>query len=244
MRWHFRSYNFTLANYWAPFLLQADFLSKGKVNLHLDALDNEWTTNYQKHDCILLASSPWFSTPTIIMENDTIVGCHSCNGQFKELGSFYLYQRALQMAFNFTITSDHKPLVIFRTWSVEHINYRKGFKGGFCDRTTPYDEGEHEDTPTGQKNYAIDMEEFKRAVAIGSENGTRLKLLDIYHLSLLRPDGHPGPYMHFRPFDKDKHAQVENDCVHWCLPGPIDVWNDLLMEMVLKEGTISLKDIS
>jgi len=175
--------------------------------------DNEWTTNYHKHDYIVLAASAWLSTPTILMENNTIVGCHSCKGQIKELGSFYPYRTALQMTLNLITTSDHKPFVIFRTWSAERIKYRKGFSGGFCNRTTPYNEGEHEDTPTGHMNYAIDMEEFKKTAANG-QNGICLKLLDIYHLSLLRPDGHPSTDVHFHPYDKDKNAQVKNDCVH------------------------------
>lgn len=242
VRWYFRSYNFTVANYWAPFLLQADSLSEGKANLYLDTLERTWTTEYPKHDYIVLAAGPWFSTPTILMENNTIVGCHSCKGEFEELGSFYPYRRALQMAFNFITTSDHKPLIVFRTWSAHHFEYVEWFSGAICNRTVPYNEGEYDDTPTGHRNYAIDMEEFNKAASIGSKKGIRMKLLDIYHLSLLRPDGHPGPYMNFHPFDKDKNAKVQNDCSHWCLPGPIDTWNNLMMELMLNEGDIILKD--
>ena len=86
------------------------------------------------------------------------------------------------------------------------------------------------------------MEEFNKAAS----KGIRMKLLYIHHLSLLRPDGHPGLYMKFHPFDKDKNAKVQNDCLHWCLPGPVDTWNDLMLEMLISEGytTASLKDRS
>lgn len=29
-----------------------------------------------------------------------------------------------------------------------------------------------------------------------------------------------------------------NDCVHWCLPGPIDVWNEFLMAILEKEAAL------
>ncbi len=79
----------------------------------------------------------------------------------------------------------------------------------------------------------IELKEFEEAAAVGSENGVILKLLDTTGLSVLRPDGHPGPYRQFQPFAKEKSAKVQNDCLHWCLPGPIDSWNDLVMELLV-----------
>ena len=244
--WYFRSHNFTLATYWAPFLLKADFLTKVKVDLYLDALEAKWTEEYHKHDYVVIAAGSWFGLSMILKENNTVVGCHACHGKHKELGIFYPYRRALQMAFNFITASDHKPVVVFRTWSPNHFAYGEWFNGGVCNRTTPYKEGEYEGTYIDHRNYGINMEEFDKAAAVGAAKGIQMKLLDIHHLSLLRPDGHPGPYMKFHPFDKDKNAKVQNDCLHWCLPGPIDTWNDLMMEMLINEGdaTASLKDVA
>ncbi|RHN49530.1 putative PC-Esterase [Medicago truncatula] len=67
---------------------------------------------------------------------------------------------------------------------------------------------------------------FNKAAAIS--RGEHLKLLDTTWLSLLRPDGHLGPYRQFHPLENGK---VQNDCLHWYLPGPIDSWNDVLMQM-------------
>ena len=44
--------------------------------------------------------------------------------------------------------------------------------------------------------------------------------------------GHPGPYMYPFPFANGVPERVQNDCVHWCLPGPIDTWNEILLEVV------------
>lgn len=82
----------------------------------------------------------------------------------------------------------------------------------------------------------IELEEFAKAAALGSEKSSVLRLFDTTHLSLLRPDGHPGPYRRPHPFSgKDKNKKVQLDCLHWCLPGPIDAWNDLMMEMLRHE---------
>lgn len=246
--WYFRAHNFTIATYWAPFLLRADFLTKVKVSLHLDELEAKWVKEYHRHDYVVVAAGSWFGLSMIMMENNTVVGCHACRGKYEELGIFYPYRRALQQAFSFIAQSGHKPVVIFRTWSPNHFEYGEWFDGGVCNRTMPYgDDGEYGGTPIDRRNYGINMEEFGKAAAVGSANGARMELLDVYHLSLLRPDGHPGPYMKLHPFDQEegKKVRVQNDCLHWCLPGPIDTWNDLMMEMLIKEeDTTSLNDIS
>jgi hypothetical protein len=45
----------------------------------------------------------------------------------------------------------------------------------------------------------------------------------------MRPDGHPSRYGHWA----NEKVQLYNDCIHWCLPGPIDIWNDMLFQMIL-----------
>ena len=82
----------------------------------------------------------------------------------------------------------------------------------------------------------VEMEAFEQAVVQAQSNGVDLRLMDLTYLSLLRPDGHPGPYRTYQPFAKGKEAEVQNDCLHWCLPGPIDIWNDLLMEMAMHQA--------
>ena len=82
----------------------------------------------------------------------------------------------------------------------------------------------------------VEMAAFNQAVVWAQIKGVDLRLLDTTHLSLLRPDGHPGPYRYFQPFAKDKRAKVENDCLHWCLPGPIDHWSNLLIEISMSKA--------
>jgi len=43
--------------------------------------------------------------------------------------------------------------------------------------------------------------------------------------------GHPSRYGKV----VDKNVTV-SDCVHWCMPGPIDTWNEFLIYVMKLEG--------
>ncbi|KAJ6887169.1 hypothetical protein NC651_027500 [Populus alba x Populus x berolinensis] len=47
---------------------------------------------------------------------------------------------------------------------------------------------------------------------------------------LMRPDGHPNSYW------GNKWMKGYNDCVHWCIPGPIDAWNDFLIALLRRHA--------
>jgi hypothetical protein len=53
--------------------------------------------------------------------------------------------------------------------------------------------------------------------------------MDTTAAMVLRPDGHPSRYGHWA----HENVTLYNDCVHWCLPGPVDVWNEMLLHVLL-----------
>ncbi|KAF3329676.1 Protein ALTERED XYLOGLUCAN 4 [Carex littledalei] len=57
---------------------------------------------------------------------------------------------------------------------------------------------------------------------------------NVTKLALMRPDGHPGPYMYPNPFANGIKEKIHNDCLHWCMFGPIDTWNAILLEIIKK----------
>uniref|UniRef100_A0A7N1A2W5 Trichome birefringence-like N-terminal domain-containing protein n=1 Tax=Kalanchoe fedtschenkoi TaxID=63787 RepID=A0A7N1A2W5_KALFE len=238
-RWSVPSYNFTISVVWSPFLVQAAIfedmngVSTSEVELHLDKLDKKWVHMYQNLDYMTISSGKWFLKTSIIYENDKIVGCHNCPGKnLTEYGFDFAYRKALRTVLKFIATSNHKGMIFFRTSTPDHFENGEWFSGGTCQRKEPVKEGEIEFKELNQILRKVELSEFRKVKSIASQNGVNLKLLDVAPLSLLRPDGHPGPYRHFYPFAQDKNATVQNDCLHWCLPGPIDSWNDVLMEMV------------
>ncbi|KAJ8900542.1 hypothetical protein K2173_025319 [Erythroxylum novogranatense] len=242
--WHFPSHNFTLSVIWTPFLLKAEIfedmngVASSEIQLHLDKLDEKWTEQYKKFDYAVIAGGKWFLKTAIYHENNTVTGCHYCPGKnFTELGFDYAYRKALQMILQFIVNSGHEASVFIRTSTPDHFENGEWFSGGTCNRTVPFKEGEVDMTDVDRVMRDIELEEFEKATPLGSKNGVILNLLDTTRLSLLRPDGHPGPYRNVQPFAENKNAKVQNDCLHWCLPGPIDSWNDLIMEMIQHDGT-------
>ncbi|XP_009421095.2 protein trichome birefringence-like 26 [Musa acuminata AAA Group] len=228
--WHLPSHNATLGLIWAPFLIKStQAISKNHIQLYLDVLDDTWTSQYHKYDYVMISGGQWFLKETIFWENNTVVGCHFCTGMnLMELGMDYSYRRALRSVFDFVSSSEHKPLVVLRTWTPTHFEHGMWYNGGICNRTKPYKESESTADPVDVVMRDVEEEGFKEGV----RNGLRLRLLDTYHLSALRPDGHPGPYRRFHP---DISKKPQNDCLHWCLPGIVDTWNDMLMEILMGE---------
>ncbi|KAJ6729570.1 PROTEIN TRICHOME BIREFRINGENCE-LIKE 26 [Salix viminalis] len=241
--WLFPTHNFTLSVIWTPFLIKADIfedmngVSSSEIQLHLDELDKKWTDQYRSFDYAIIAGGKWFLKTAIYHESNVVTGCHYCPGKnLTELGFDYAYRKALQLVLNFITSSGHNTLAFLRTTTPDHFENGEWFSGGTCNRKVPFKEDgvNMTDVDTIMRN--IELEEFEKAAALGPEKRVVLKLLDTTRLSLLRPDGHPGPYRQFQPFAADKKAKVQNDCLHWCLPGPIDSWNDLVMEMIVNGG--------
>ncbi|KAI3868417.1 hypothetical protein MKW92_035448 [Papaver armeniacum] len=239
-RWHFPSYNFTLSVIWSPFLLKSEIfedmygVSTGEIQLHLDKLDEKWTSEYESFNYVTIAGGKWFLKTAVYHDNNTVLGCHYCsNSKLTEFGIDNAYRKAIKLVFNFISNSHHNAVVLFRTTTPDHFENGEWFSGGTCNRTVPYKKGEIRLNYIDSVMRKIELEEFKSAATTsGSVRRAKLKLLDTTLLSTLRPDGHPGPYRQFNP---EKNATVQNDCLHWCLPGPIDSWNDLVMEMVMRD---------
>ncbi|KAI3863036.1 hypothetical protein MKW92_032439 [Papaver armeniacum] len=236
-RWHFPSYNFSLTVIWSPFLVKASE-DANVFRLDIDKLDKKWADQYTSFDYVIISCGRWFLRDSTYYENNTILGCHNCPGKnLTEYGLENGYRKALRTVFDFVQTSNHSAVVLYRTTTPVHFESGYANAGGTYDRTAPCKEGEIRLNNEEVIFRNVELEAFKDSETIGySGKRTTMKLLNVSKLSLLRPDGHPGPYWHFHPLAEDKNATDPNpDYLHWCLPGPIDNWNDLIMEMVLND---------
>ncbi|CAM8911001.1 unnamed protein product [Rhodiola kirilowii] len=240
-RWHFPAHNFTLSVIWSPYLVKADVFedndghSSAETQLYLDKIDPKWSQEYTNFDYIIFAGGKWFLKTAIYYENNTIIGCHYCpKRNLTELGYDFAYRKAIRLVLNYMSNSGHKPKILFRTTTPDHFENGEWFSGGTCNRTVPFNEGEVGYKDVDSIMIKVELEEHERAYNIALRNGIELKLLDNSKASLLRPDGHPGPYRFFQPYANgggsgNGDGRLINDCLHWCLPGPIDYWNDLIM---------------
>ncbi|KAG2300045.1 hypothetical protein Bca4012_011616 [Brassica carinata] len=132
---------------------------------------------------------------------------------------------ALGNAKNFTIhstvswvssqLSNHPGLKAFyRSLSPRHFVGGEWNTGGSCNNTTPMSIGKE-----------VLQEESSDYSAGHAVKGTGVKLLDITALSHVRDEGHISRFS----ISASKGVQ---DCLHWCLPGVPDTWNEILFGMI------------
>ncbi|MCO5559342.1 hypothetical protein L7F22_012940 [Adiantum nelumboides] len=236
--WHFKSFNFTLVILWAPFLVkgtedEAEGYAQGIEKLHLDVVDESWAPSLHNYDYIVLSSGQWFLKTSVYFVENKLVGCHYCPTlNITEVGFYYAYRVALRTVFDFLISSNYKGVVFFRTFTPDHFENGRWDNGGNCTRTVPFESKSTVLEGMTSEMYKIQLEEYGKTLQRSAEYSFKLRIVDTIHASLLRPDAHPGPYRHFQPFAHDKHAKVQNDCLHWCLPGAIDTWSAMLLDVL------------
>ncbi|KAJ8447158.1 hypothetical protein Cgig2_022887 [Carnegiea gigantea] len=104
--------------------------------------------------------------------------------------------------------------VFFRTISPRHFFNGEWNTGGTCENTTPLARGSE-----------VKQEGSSDQVIASAVRGTGVNLLDITALSQLRDEGHISRY-------STKASSGIQDCLHWCLPGIPDTWNEILAAQV------------
>ncbi|XP_057955117.1 protein trichome birefringence-like 16 [Malania oleifera] len=102
----------------------------------------------------------------------------------------------------------------FRTISPRHFVNGDWNTGGSCDNTTPLSVGKE-----------LSQDESSDPIVAGAVKGTKVNLLDITALSQLRDEGHISRY-------SIRASTGMQDCLHWCLPGVPDTWNEILLAQI------------
>ncbi|XP_057524054.1 protein trichome birefringence-like 35 [Amaranthus tricolor] len=96
----------------------------------------------------------------------------------------------------------------------------------------------NETNPITQENYwgnDSDVPTMRMVEKILSRLGSKVRVLNITQLSEYRKDGHPSIYRKFwETLSPEQLSKPESysDCIHWCLPGVPDVWNELLFHFL------------
>ncbi|KAK9271824.1 hypothetical protein L1049_002189 [Liquidambar formosana] len=245
-RWTYKTYNFTIATFWTPHLVKAKEAdpngptNSGLFSLYLDEFDEKWTTQIDEFDYLIISAGHWFYRPSVFYENGRLVGCHYCLlDNVTDLNKFYGYRKAFRTAFKaINSLENYKGMTILRTFSPEHFENGLWNQGGNCVRQRPFRSNEIALEGDNLEFYMAQVEEFRVAEREGRKKGLKFRLLDTTQAMLLRPDGHPSTYGHWA----HENVTLYNDCVHWCLPGPIDTWSDFLLQMLKMEGGRSYEE--
>ncbi|KDP25126.1 hypothetical protein JCGZ_22661 [Jatropha curcas] len=215
--------------------------NSGTFDLHLDKIDRNWTSKLPELDYAIISDMHWFYRKNFLYDNGNIIGCIFCDEpNIKNYNIEFALQRIIRLVLNYINNcKECKDIVTFlRTYSPAHFENGSWNTGGNCNRTKPLDEGEFNLESSDWKLRSIQVEEIEKARKV-EKKGKRFEVLDITKAMLMRPDGHPDSYW------DNQWMKGYNDCVHWCLPGPIDVWNDLLMALLKRYADFSkLKEIN
>ncbi|KAG2538176.1 protein ALTERED XYLOGLUCAN 4-like [Panicum virgatum] len=245
-RWVFREHNATVSIFWSPFLVKgvekSEHTGVRYNELFLDAFDERWMSQLGAIDAAVLSAGQWFRIPSIYHEGGGVVGCYGCAAELNHTEtSFFAVFRDVVGRTLAEITRRHerggggdKPrLVALATFSPSHFEGEWN-KGAPCTKKRPYRKGEKELGYTETEMRKIVVEAADEAGAAAAPAGLRFAALDVTTLANMRPDGHPGPYMRKNPFAAGEGRPVQNDCLHWCMPGPVDTFNQILQQTILR----------
>uniref|UniRef100_A0A0D9WNP0 Trichome birefringence-like N-terminal domain-containing protein n=1 Tax=Leersia perrieri TaxID=77586 RepID=A0A0D9WNP0_9ORYZ len=233
--WRFPAHGFTLMAITTRFLARADTVLGADGNptasfdIHLDAPDPVWASRLPELDYAVFSTGNWFFRTNYFSEGGRRVGCSGCNdADLDDIGVAHAVRRVVRAALEATARCRDckRGLVAFvRTYTPSHFEHGSWFDGGYCNRTRPLEESEAPswDQSVGWELRRAQIEEVTTARKTTTTARTRFEVLDVTKAMMLRADGHPGWH-----YDKRSSGNA-NDCLHWCLPGPVDLWNDVLL---------------
>ncbi|KAK9110045.1 hypothetical protein Sjap_018105 [Stephania japonica] len=248
-RWFFKSASVTIVRIWSSWLVHKtsepfSFAPAGVVKLHLDLPDEDFMGFLPSFDVVVISSGHWFAKESVYVLNNEIVG-----GQLwwpdktrpKKIDSIEAFGISVETILAAMATHpNYTGLTIVRSYSPDHYEGGAWNTGGSCTGKVKPALLEREMVENGFTNIMHEKQVmgFNRAVKKAT-NRSRLKLMDITKAFGYRHDGHPGPYRSLDPNKKTKRGPngqpPPQDCLHWCMPGPVDTWNELVLEIMRRE---------
>lgn len=225
-------YNATVEFLWAPLLVESN--SDDPVNHRLDE-------RIIRPDSVLRHSSLWEHADILVFNTYLwwrqgpvkLLWTDEEKGACEELDGRGAMELAMG-AWADWVSSKADPLkkrVFFVTMSPTHLWSRewKAESEGNC-----YGEKDPIDLE-GYWGSGSDLPTMSTVEKILSNLSSKVSVLNITQLSEYRKDGHPSIFRKF--WEPLRPEQLSNppsysDCIHWCLPGVPDVWNELLFHFL------------
>ncbi|XP_040376183.1 protein trichome birefringence-like 21 [Oryza brachyantha] len=240
--YRFGSHGFTASLFWSPFLVKANLsnVTLGMWDLHLDTADARWAAHVAEFDYIVMSDTNWFLRPSVYYEGGRAVGRNGAAASAAVPNVTEIaVPRAVRAAFRTALGAlpaapgRFRGKAILRTVTPAHFENGGWNTGGDCVRTRPFRRDERALGAVEAEYRGVQVDAFREAEAAVRRNGGELLLLDITEAMDLRPDGHPSRYGHLPGGSVEGSFVV--DCLHWCLPGPVDLWNELLFQMLVDQ---------
>ncbi|CAI9092097.1 OLC1v1027252C1 [Oldenlandia corymbosa var. corymbosa] len=250
-RYQFESTSTTILRIWSAWLVNKttdkfDFAPDGLDKLHLDVPDERFMEFIPQFDVLVVSSGHWFSKKTAYIWNNEVVGGQSWwpkKSRKMKINNIEAFAISFETALSAIVTHpNYTGLTIVRSFSPDHYEGGAWNTGGSCTgKVQPLKSGEIIENKWTTKMYYRQVKAFSRSMK-KMTNKSKLKLMDVTEAFGYRNDGHPGPYKDPDPNKITKPGldgkPPSQDCVHWCMPGPVDTWNEILFEVLKREYSV------
>ncbi|XP_022764985.1 protein trichome birefringence-like 30 isoform X2 [Durio zibethinus] len=232
-------YNATLEFYWAPFLVESNVdpptMRDGTVDpvIKLESISKHGD-NWKSVDYLIFNTYIWWRYPTTkVLQGSFDDG----STDYVEIDQNIAYESVLKSWGKWVEENvdPNQTSVFFSSMAPSHLkssvwNNKNGIK--CTNETTPILNISTLDVGTNRQLFGI-------AVNVTQSLKIPLHHLNITTLSEYRKDAHTSIYAApggklLTPQQRSDPARYA-DCVHWCLPGLPDTWNELLYTLILSQ---------
>ncbi|XP_031110142.1 protein YLS7-like [Ipomoea triloba] len=247
-RYYFKSTSTMIVRIWSSWLVNQtsepfDYAPAGVTKLHLDVPDEGFMEHIPQFDIVVLSSGHWFAKQSVYILNNEIVG-----GQLwwpdkskpMKINNIEAFGISVETALTAMVAHpNYRGLTIVRSFSPDHYEGGAWNTGGSCTgKVKPAVDSELAENGFTNIMHEKQMAGFSRAIK-KKTNKSEVKFMDITRVFGYRHDGHPGPYRSLDPNKITKRGPdgrpPPQDCLHWCMPGPVDTWNEMVFETIRRE---------
>ncbi|KAK6118249.1 hypothetical protein DH2020_048035 [Rehmannia glutinosa] len=238
-----KEYNATIGFYWSPLLVESNCDDPDKHSVKDRIIRITSIEKHARHwtdaDILVFDSFMWWLEPTMTL----------LWGSFGSSDAIYkrveMRLRRYEMALNtwsdwLEININRtKTKLFFMSLSPYHLVYVKGerwdVQQNCYNETEPIFKEEYWGISTDPNMMHIAESTIQKL----EKRGLKIEYLNITHLSDYRKDAHPSIYRKFfHPISEEQLASPKSysDCVHWCLPGVPDIWNQILYSYIINSS--------
>ncbi|WCJ27984.1 TRICHOME BIREFRINGENCE-LIKE 35 [Euphorbia peplus] len=223
-------YNATVEFLWAPLLVDSN--SDDPVNHRLDE-------RIIRPDSVLKHSAKWEHADILVFNTYLwwrqgpvkLLWSDEEHGACEELNGVDAMELAMGAWADWVQSKARDKRIFFVSMSPTHLwsrEWEPGSEGNCYSEQSPIEQ-------EGYWGSGSDLPTMQMVERILGRLGSKVTVLNITQLSEYRKDGHPSIYRKFwealRPEQLAKPSTY-SDCIHWCLPGVPDVWNELLFHFL------------